>query len=899
MKRSPAKPGQMAQGSKSALWHDGGRLLAPVCAASILGLPLMALAQESPRLYRITPNVTWTAWLTSPAARVVGALADTQRRELLHQDAELANESWRPTPFRMVGFGDSYAAGEGHPAAPGTFELFGQIETGPDHWHTQTRDASVVAPKACHQSSKNGLQLAVRRLREDPVVGPRLDVQVHDLSCSGSAVSDLLASCRPAVDDRLAFHRLTLSGVTEELALTSPQLELFNRFRKASLDRLRGLQPTHLNHLGPVPERVEMALASNPVTGPIDAITLSIGGNDAGFGHAVAGCAASDCLPSKDSRGEFILPGHVGYANPDAGLTNDAMREAVTGMSASLAAAAAVGGGWWVWAPMPSVAAIAGASATALSFTGELADGFVRKAHARLRRSDPVLPEGACAGSVDVAACWREQLRQVCESRPDSLDCRYLTLDQALRSSVINGQDLPTPVFTGCGLNDGIVPQPSGLASQNDQAWQQMFGGRGRAEQQIYILKYPSPLQRRDGDLCRKIERASRPDFLLDGIDDAESRFLLDSFVRPLQAAVERTSRLGWTVVSKAADRALGHSLCDPEPWVLDNVSALATVGARIPDAKVGAVHVPIGGGVAHPNAAGWENIGKAIHEAVRQQALRKVSLGPEDRAQRLTWRVSPLDLPAGAPPAGLPDAIQPGSALTREVSLPGRFTWDAVSSKADGYRIALRRVERAADGRVVLVPMPDEASMSVFAEANRNVLKWPTGDGGAVEASVLACQRIALSAGKFAVDCPPEASSPGVRIGLGKPARPTLTDARASVSAGTTALRLRLSSQDLSAIATEVLLLPFAAPQRTALSQGYRPPGLESVRQAGEVDLLKQWRIAEGQVLSVPTRNDTGEVLINASSQGVATGFVVALRQCSHRACSAWTDAQMLWHSE
>jgi hypothetical protein len=155
----------------------------------------------------------------------------------------------RAEPFELFGLGDSYGAGEGAPEIPGDYENDGALRDGGDReeWNASlTTAAARREARACHRSGISGIEVAADILRQE--YRGALDVRLTPLACSG-AQSEHFHTCsyRGAIGDHY----------TRAEDFQDPQL---SRLREAA--RLHG----------------------------VDAIYMSIGGNDMRFGPIVSAC---------------------------------------------------------------------------------------------------------------------------------------------------------------------------------------------------------------------------------------------------------------------------------------------------------------------------------------------------------------------------------------------------------------------------------------------------------------------------------------------------------------------------------------------------------------------------------------------------------------------------------
>ncbi|MCB9631292.1 MAG: hypothetical protein H6721_04025 [Sandaracinus sp.] len=192
-----------------------------------------------------------TSRLTSDVPVVVASPAGMQRLgpAAFTPRALQAPTRARPAPFELFGLGDSYGAGEGAPEIPGDFEDDGSLRDGGDReeWNASLTDADARREaRACHRSGVSGIEVAADILRQQ--YQGALDVRLAPLACSG-AQSEHFHTCdyRGAIGDHY----------TREEDFQDPQIT-----RMKEIARLSG----------------------------VDAVYMSIGGNDMRFGPIVSAC---------------------------------------------------------------------------------------------------------------------------------------------------------------------------------------------------------------------------------------------------------------------------------------------------------------------------------------------------------------------------------------------------------------------------------------------------------------------------------------------------------------------------------------------------------------------------------------------------------------------------------
>ena len=199
--------------------------------------------------------------------------------------ATAAGADERP-PYRVVAFGDSYAAGEGAPGTPGVYDADGThphpraVWSGSDADTAFTGDAETGTRGArrCHRSPRATAPRAVKALITR---FPDIDFTFRSFACSGAAIDVGVMAPYDGAED-IDSHK--------------------------------------------VPAQIDQAndyLASLPAASRrIDALVMNIGGNNLGFADVIKRCtgipvASGDCEPpASDDAQNMILTG-AGTDRPD------------------------------------------------------------------------------------------------------------------------------------------------------------------------------------------------------------------------------------------------------------------------------------------------------------------------------------------------------------------------------------------------------------------------------------------------------------------------------------------------------------------------------------------------------------------------------------------------------
>jgi hypothetical protein len=180
--------------------------------------------------------------------------------------------------FVWAALGDSYAAGEGAPVRKGTFgRPFFNVET-PTDWGAAVPDSGVTEEerRSCHRSEKAGAPVANERLKRD---FPELTIEFIHLACSGAETFDITHA---------------------------------------------GYDGPDLTAHVPQPAQGQRAAEWAAGKGAYDALYMSIGGNDVGFGDVITECLLSweegkECSDKPLTRG----------ADPRMGRPEISIQEAI------------------------------------------------------------------------------------------------------------------------------------------------------------------------------------------------------------------------------------------------------------------------------------------------------------------------------------------------------------------------------------------------------------------------------------------------------------------------------------------------------------------------------------------------------------------------------------------
>jgi hypothetical protein len=189
--------------------------------------------------------------------------------------------------YRVVAFGDSYAAGEGAPGTPGVYDADGTDPhpravwsgTATDTGFTGDTETGVLGARRCHRSPRATAPRAVKALASR---FPDIDFTLRSFACSGAKID---------------------VGVMQ------------------SYDGAEDIDPDHK-----VPAQIQQAndyLATLPAASRrIDALVMNIGGNNLGFADVIKRCtgipiASGDCQPPASHDAENMILTGAGTDRPD------------------------------------------------------------------------------------------------------------------------------------------------------------------------------------------------------------------------------------------------------------------------------------------------------------------------------------------------------------------------------------------------------------------------------------------------------------------------------------------------------------------------------------------------------------------------------------------------------
>lgn len=185
--------------------------------------------------------------------------------------------------FVWAALGDSYASGEGAPARPGRFgRPFFNVET-EVHWGDAVPDSGVTVDekRSCHRSDKAGAPVANERLK---AAFPELKIEFAHLACSGAESFDVM-------------HPLPGENI---VGYDGPDLS------------------KHVEQ----PAQGHRAAQWAAGKGAYDALYMSIGGNDVGFGDVITECLLGfgdgECDKKPLSRGADPRTGRPAVSIDDA-----------------------------------------------------------------------------------------------------------------------------------------------------------------------------------------------------------------------------------------------------------------------------------------------------------------------------------------------------------------------------------------------------------------------------------------------------------------------------------------------------------------------------------------------------------------------------------------------------
>ncbi|MEY4995747.1 MAG: hypothetical protein RLZ67_472 [Actinomycetota bacterium] len=177
-----------------------------------------------------------------------------------------------PYDYVIAGMGDSFGSGEGNPAKKKTYALTWRTT----RWWNADGTTDPEAAADCHRSSQSGFYKSVRRLKN---MYPHINFIYKNFACTGAKIQDIY---RDGYVPPTEQNTQDTDGWSKETSYRS-QLDQVDEW-------LREKMPTRSQaHL--------------------DALYLSIGGNDAGFATAITHCVVVRCTVNtneiEELRGEI------------------------------------------------------------------------------------------------------------------------------------------------------------------------------------------------------------------------------------------------------------------------------------------------------------------------------------------------------------------------------------------------------------------------------------------------------------------------------------------------------------------------------------------------------------------------------------------------------------------
>jgi hypothetical protein len=165
--------------------------------------------------------------------------------------------------YLIASIGDSYGSGEGNPDVDGSYDIFG------------AHPAARWEDTRCHRSSKAGPAQAALRLEN---ADPHSTVTFLSFACSGATINRNYNAGQPPWDPYAAGDSAKANGT-------------------GVLGPYRGVEPVNPDAYNDyVPDQIG-ELARTVGDRRIDALVVSGGGNDMGFGPLAASCVwASNCI---------------------------------------------------------------------------------------------------------------------------------------------------------------------------------------------------------------------------------------------------------------------------------------------------------------------------------------------------------------------------------------------------------------------------------------------------------------------------------------------------------------------------------------------------------------------------------------------------------------------------
>ena len=155
----------------------------------------------------------------------------------------------------------------------------------------------------------------------------------------------------------------------------------------------------------------------------------------------------------------------------------------------------------------------------------------------------------------------------------------------------------------------------------------------------VYLTEVPDPTHGGPpgsgpaGNPAHYCSRASSPDQYYGSTSPNEGRFISDSVVTPLNAAMRAAATAhDWEYVGGIVSDFYAHGMCAPDSWYRKNSEGLRDQGADVIkllalDGQVVLWQYPLSAAVAHPNRAGHRAIAKRLVDEISPQ-IRERFLG-------------------------------------------------------------------------------------------------------------------------------------------------------------------------------------------------------------------------------------------------------------------------------
>lgn len=483
--------------------------------------------------------------------------------------------------FVVGALGDSYGAGEGAPQIDGTYAY----STSSRRWvgaPAATWDSTDGTAARCHRSPKSGFGQAIALLRST-FAAENVTLRFRTVACSG-------ASIRFGVDPATGLRDDSVKG-------------------GGALTAYCGTAPAGCpSSQDPVAPQVQQ-LRSIFGTTPVDALLVSYGGNDYGFARTIFVCAITEYL---------LGPAGSGGCGQDPSL--QLMLRAAT---------------------RPTSASVLEARLPELQRGNSLGSDALVRGCAFLSQNAAVTRTCTPTFRASFDLLGRALRGQVPRTFVRCSTAQETAAEAAwVAAHPLALQTAPVGTVAGSGCEKRLansLTEPLGIWLRTETTYPTLARAPGR----VYVATYPDAVEDENGTLCN-----NRPsdDRLIRTVVTSESSFIRTDVRSLLNSEIRAAAqRNGWSVVDLPV--AFRHGICATaaQRWFNTNRDSLVKQGeigsttallsaVRAAQAALGISNgePALGGGMAHPNEAGYDQLyAWRIARQLRTQICEKFSIEP------------------------------------------------------------------------------------------------------------------------------------------------------------------------------------------------------------------------------------------------------------------------------